>query len=664
MSIEFKLDQYFYLLFPSFSKDHNILLKEIEQYYTVNGLKPKVELTQDLIKIDIDSIKLQEIEQGEKKLVSLSEKGEYSKAISFAESLINKQFVSSEIYRIYGQLLSESEDNSKAIDALIESLRLDPKNKWALLMMGNIQYKHHNDLNTAKIYYNQVLELDNKDYITLSNLGGILCQNNIEQGVEYLYKALDIEPTYPNANLSLGIYYNGLKDYKKAFNYALKAWEYAFLNENREILKNSFELAKQAANKLSSKLTIKNLEAYITNLEKLAKKPIKIQIDESLQVTAKIEIAENYNRDYHLVKYKESHGSELHLILHELIHLDFILQAREANGNLLFTTSIDKQEIFSQKYQNEFKTLLSKGYPESALQEISKMAFDGINLLVYNTPIDLFIEDKIYNEFKDFRACQFLSLTKIVLDGIESVTNERVLDLFPSRIVQITKILNLVHGLLFKDLYKVDFIKAFKATKQELNQAEDFYTEFIEYRADRDAAEEYELVQNWADDLKISPYFELKSDPNNRTNKAIDNDTDSQLSSFTIDELLSELEQDPYSLNEDKSWQDKAHALFNQTHTSDSINLAVAMFMVDALNYYKSLDKDQIKLLAIDWATLGMAGIDPQKDGYSLPAIPNKTFSGYKVLAYYYVSWAIALPEMLNQLGMPFEKEYELAKSL
>ncbi|MDM1350932.1 hypothetical protein HX014_09985 [Myroides marinus] len=59
-----------------------------------------------------------------------------------------------------------------------------------------------------------------------------------------------------------------------------------------------------------------------------------------------------------------------------------------------------------------------------------------------------------------------------------------------------------------------------------------------------------------------------------------------------------------------------------------------------------------------------MAGIDPQKDGYSLPAIPNKTFSGYKVLAYYYVSWAIALPEMLNQLGMPFEKEYELAKSL
>ncbi|AJH14521.1 tetratricopeptide repeat protein [Myroides profundi] len=662
MSIEFKLDQYFYLLFPSFSKDQTTLIKEVEQYYTINGLKPIVELTGDLIKIHIDSNKLKEIEQAEKKLVILSEKGEYIKAISFAESLIEKQLISSEIYRIYGQLLSESGDNSKAIDVLIESLRLDPKNKWALLMMGNIQFSYLKDIDTAKTYYNEVLRLDNKDYITLSNLGSILCQKNLEEGVEYLYKALDIEPNYPNANLSLAIYYFNVNNNKQAFNYALKAWEYA--NENRDILKSSSDLAQRAANKISKQISIKDLDRYIQELEKRAKKPIKIEIDESLQVTAKIEIAENYNRDFHLVKYKESHGSGIHLVLHELIHLDFILQAREVNANLLFTTSNDKEELFIKKYQDDFHELLAKGYPESALGEISKMAFDGTNLLVYNTPIDLFIEDKIYSEFKDFRASQFLSLVNIITDGIESVTNQRVLDLFPANIIQITKVLNLVHGLLFKDLYKIDLIKAFKATKQELDQAKDFYNEFIEYRSDREPAEEYELVQNWADDLKISQYFELKPDPNNKINKVKDNDTQNQLSKMTIDELLAELEQDPYSLNEDKSWQDKAQALFNQTHTSDSINLAVTMFMVDALNYYKALDLFKVKQLAIDWATLGMAGIDPQKDGYSLPAIPNKIFSGYKVLAYYYVSWAIALPEMLDQLGMPFKKEYELAQSL
>jgi hypothetical protein len=47
-----------------------------------------------------------------------------------------------------------------------------------------------------------------------------------------------------------------------------------------------------------------------------------------------------------------------------------------------------------------------------------------------------------------------------------------------------------------------------------------------------------------------------------------------------------------------------------------------------------------------------------------LNKIPNKKFSGYNLLAYYYVSWAIAVPELLNELQMPFEKEYELAKGI
>ena len=46
-------------------------------------------------------------------------------------------------------------------------------------------------------------------------------------------------------------------------------------------------------------------------------------------------------------------------------------------------------------------------------------------------------------------------------------------------------------------------------------------------------------------------------------------------------------------------------------------------------------------------------GISPDKEG--------KSFSGYQVLAYYYVSWATAFPEYLEQLQLPFGKEYEFA---
>jgi tetratricopeptide (TPR) repeat protein len=64
---------------------------------------------------------------------------------------------------------------------------------------------------------------------------------------------------------------------------------------------------------------------------------------------------------------------------------------------------------------------------------------------------------------------------------------------------------------------------------------------------------------------------------------------------------------------------------------------------------------------AFEFATLGMAGIDPKKKNYSVPSIKESSFSGYKTLAYYYVSWALASPELVESLQMPFDKEFDLA---
>ena len=42
----------------------------------------------------------------------------------------------------------------------------------------------------------------------------------------------------------------------------------------------------------------------------------------------------------------------------------------------------------------------------------------------------------------------------------------------------------------------------------------------------------------------------------------------------------------------------------------------------------------------------------------------TKKITGYQAIAYYYVSWAIGIPEMLDKLQMPFDKEYKLALSM
>jgi len=41
--------------------------------------------------------------------------------------------------------------------------------------------------------------------------------------------------------------------------------------------------------------------------------------------------------------------------------------------------------------------------------------------------------------------------------------------------------------------------------------------------------------------------------------------------------------------------------------------------------------------------------------------MPEKEFGGYQLLAWYYVSWARAIPEKLKSLGLPFDKAYETA---
>jgi hypothetical protein len=86
--------------------------------------------------------------------------------------------------------------------------------------------------------------------------------------------------------------------------------------------------------------------------------------------------------------------------------------------------------------------------------------------------------------------------------------------------------------------------------------------------------------------------------------------------------------------------------------------------MVSALQYFSGMPKEDVKKIATEIAHVGITGIDPKNDGYHIPSIEGSSFSGYKTLAYYYVSWAIAMPEMLPQLQMPFDSEYELAKEM
>ncbi|MBK9982087.1 MAG: hypothetical protein IPP15_06600 [Saprospiraceae bacterium] len=74
--------------------------------------------------------------------------------------------------------------------------------------------------------------------------------------------------------------------------------------------------------------------------------------------------------------------------------------------------------------------------------------------------------------------------------------------------------------------------------------------------------------------------------------------------------------------------------------------------------------KEKIKKIAYEIALQGTLGYRPDNKDYRISLIPGKLFSGYHILAYYYVSWKLTLPEMVKDLKLPFDEEYKLARTM
>jgi len=51
----------------------------------------------------------------------------------------------------------------------------------------------------------------------------------------------------------------------------------------------------------------------------------------------------------------------------------------------------------------------------------------------------------------------------------------------------------------------------------------------------------------------------------------------------------------------------------------------------------------------------------PAKEGYF---IPEKTFTGTQILAWFYKSWAIDKPEQVDKPGLYYAREWEIAKGM
>jgi tetratricopeptide (TPR) repeat protein len=202
LQIIHKIDDFLFTIFPELTRgggDNEFITHTLENYYTYGPYKPKVIIDKDWVTIEIDTPSIISQEADYRKTVALCEKGKYSEAKPILKKLIEKNPTNSEYHRIMGQILSDEGDQEEAINCLIDALRWDPKNAYALIMMGNIFAKHKDDIDTAIKYYNEAIAQNPNDHIAINNLGTNLLQlGKWEDGIKYLENAYGINPNYPN----------------------------------------------------------------------------------------------------------------------------------------------------------------------------------------------------------------------------------------------------------------------------------------------------------------------------------------------------------------------------------------------------------------------------------------------------------------------------------
>lgn len=653
MIIKHKIDEFLFLIFPEIKGGGNsLIINKLTEYYTYNSVTPTIKIENNWVTIELDFEKIISQQNQFIQAVNFCEKGEFGEAKKILFNLVKSNPSNSEYHRILGQIFSEEGKQDEAIDSLIDALKWNPKNSWALLMMGNIFSKYKNDISTALKYYDQALIVNPEDHITINNIGANLMQTGkVEEAKLYFDQVLKINSNYPNTHLALSYLYQNQGELLNAFQASIRAIKCSAKNDEiyQKGISKSIEIAREISVSNIGQEIISN---YKAKLELDGDRKVDVQINNAIPTAAKLELAENYNRVNHVVFYNDEFPAVEHLIMHELVHLDLILQARKSETNKLFISTQDNKKQFRKSIRETLLNLEKRGIKPEAIENFSTGLFEGINSQVFNAPIDLFIEDFLNHEFPQLNPFQFLSLLKLNQDGLNAVTDKQAVEISPKSILSSSKILNLVNSLQIKELFGIDFLSEYKASNSEIKIASDFFDEFKEYRKDRKPGEEYELVQNWSNDLGLNQNFELVDELKYRSKDDF------------ADSILKSIEDDPLGLEDDVDFKKKEMDKFISSQETIGVNMAVVMFMADALKFFEEMTTEEIKKIGFEIALQGTQGYNPDESNYRISSIKGKTFSGYQILAYYYVSWALAIPEMLSKLQLPYENEYKLALTM
>lgn len=370
--------------------------------------RPQLERISDHeIKVSIDERKAQKAQKQFDKAVEHSNAHKFNSARFALREAIGLWPYNSEYHRLLAQVTMEGGDLEKAQDSCLDALLLDERNLWALLLMGNILNAKGNT-EAADGYFSKILQYHPDNALALNNLGGIYCkQGKYTKGTELFEKSLSIDPENLNPYYGMALARYRMQDYAKAFDWTMQGLEKGSERpENMAMRPLLIQLAKDASSKLDddSAMLSKAMDVALELGQKYGK-PVKLQNDENQPFMAHLEFGDFYGRNYHIIKYRQQ-GHFIHLVLHELMHLEMMEEAKAAGKLLKIGFKQENFDLFLDKFTPSLQKVV-KLMGEAKAGQFAKQLFTGISQQVMNNPLDLFVETKIYEQHPQFRPVQF-----------------------------------------------------------------------------------------------------------------------------------------------------------------------------------------------------------------------------------------------------------------
>ncbi len=563
--------------------------------------------------------------------------GNYKKAISILEKAAEEAPAQVDIRRDLAMAYLESGNKERAKQYLLYALRIDPRDAWSYMLLGNIYAKHENSFTAAEQLYKKAYELNPDDPYLLTNLGAMSVESNKNKiAQDYFTRAIEIDSSYPNAYYGLALLYtksDRLEDavrtleelFAKPRSDDSRLWPvYAqaralYLDVNKKIVEHSYAAL------------MNTLETRKQRIEQESGVHIEVVEDNSLKsIFAVAESARRHNRDTHVIRYRNINRQITpHLVAHELEHLYMEEQARAVGRNRFFATTAKTREHAVRSVADYVFKQQQKGHSSESITEVTLSLINGLANQLHSCPLDMMVEFRLHRDLEALRPSQFLSLVYNHTQSIKTITSREIKKNSPRQIFQASVTLNYAYALFCDSLYPnaANFAELYQNSSLPSkidSVAHALFDAWQQTIQSFHPGDEYALVDQFASMLKLEDWFEWKTD----------NSQQPQPEGPTNPELLKE--QEP----------------------------AIVMYCLGALQHFQDMDKENIFAVGSEIALLGKDGLDyssPDKS-YTLKSIPNVKFTGLQLLCYMYVAFQITDPSL--DLGLDFKEAYTTALML